>query len=506
MPDLLIGVDVGTQATKAALFTTAGQCLAAASVRSRLHEAPGGVVEEDPEYQLTTVCRAIRRCTQAAGVDAGDVAGVGVDGQMAGILGVGKDGRHVTPYDSWLDTRCAPYIALMDRLAGKRILSLTGCAPSFNHGPRILWWMHERKKVFRQIHAFVQPAAYAVMRLCGLDHTAAFIDGTYLHFSGFADNRKGQWDRELMARFDLDPGKLPRIVDPHDVVGELTATMARRCSLRAGTPVVAGCGDTAASFLACGATSPGICVDVAGTASVFAATATTFRADRKHRTLGCGRAAAPGFWHPYAYINGGGLNLEWFREAIAGHGRRSAAVPLENLNRMAEKVDMAGERPFFIPHMSGRVSPSEPDLRGTWANVTRDHTIADLYRAVLEGVTFEYGLYQRIVTELYPGMKFREIRITGGGETSSLWNRIKGAVLKTPVVRIADAVGAPMGSAMLAGYGVGLFSNLHTAAGQWVRKGTRFPVDRKLADAYTGMVDRYQELLSAARTFYERSQ
>ena len=93
--------------------------------------------------------------------------------------------------------------------------------------------------------------------------------------------------------------------------------MARRCGLLVGTSVVAGCGDTAASFLACGATREGICVDVAGTASVFAATTRTFRPDTAHRVLSWGRSAVPGLWHPYAYINGGGMNLEWFRREIA---------------------------------------------------------------------------------------------------------------------------------------------------------------------------------------------
>ncbi|NQT12441.1 MAG: xylulose kinase, partial [Planctomycetes bacterium] len=301
----LIGVDVGTQGTKVALFDSRGRAQASAFRKSRLHRPEPGVVEEDPEFQLKTVCQCTKACLSDAGVDPLQIAALGIDGQMAGVIGIGEDGRHVTPYDSWLDTRCAPYIGVMKEKAATEIIRKTGGPPSFNHGPKILWWKHERRDTYGRIASFVQPGGYAAMRLCGMDASQAFVDKSYLHFSGFADNRQGQWDARLCKTFGVSPSKLPRIVNPHAVIGEVAGAMARRSGLRAGTPVIAGCGDTAASFLACGATREGICVDVAGTASVFAATTREFKADTKHGVLGWGQSATPGLWHPYAYINGG---------------------------------------------------------------------------------------------------------------------------------------------------------------------------------------------------------
>ena len=223
----LIGVDIGTQGTKTALFDEAGQCLAQAFVPSKLHRPEPGIVEEDPERQVDSVCKTIRKCVKNAGINSGYVAGIGIAGQMAGVIGVGRDGRHVTPYDSWLDTRCGPQIEQMSRLAREEVLAKTGCAPSFNHGPKKLWWKKNRAKSFRRIAAFVQPGAYAAIRLCGLDSSAVFIDKTYLHFSGFADNPKAVWDESLCRRFEMDMAKLPRIVDPQVVVGELDAIRTR---------------------------------------------------------------------------------------------------------------------------------------------------------------------------------------------------------------------------------------------------------------------------------------
>ena len=230
----MIGVDVGTQGTKAALFSDDGKRLAQAFRPSRLHQPRPGVVEEDPENQYESVCRAIRQCLKTAKVDRATVSAIGIVGQMAGVIGVGKDGRNVTPYDSWLDTRCAPYIRQMEQAAGERIVARAGGPPSFNHGPKKLWWMHERKGVYRNIAAFVQPGGYAVMRLCGLDGAKAFIDKTYLHFSGFADNARSQWDVDLCRRFGFDAAKLPAIVDSTSSSVDRAAAAVRSEARRGG--------------------------------------------------------------------------------------------------------------------------------------------------------------------------------------------------------------------------------------------------------------------------------
>ena len=498
----IIGVDIGTQGTKAAAFAPDGRCLARAFRKSRLLRPMRGVVEEDPERQFATVCQTIRECVREAGLGAGSMAGIGIDGQMAGVIGVGVDGKNITPYDSWLDTRCSRHIEIMNRTAGDEVLRKTGNVPSFNHGPKILWWMHNRKAVFRKTGAFVQPGGYAAMRLCGLSAADAFIDTTYLHFSGFADNRRSCWDEGLCETFGLDQAKLPRIVRPQEIIGELCGTAARRCGLRAGVPVVAGCGDTAAAFLACGATKPGVCVDVSGTACVFAATTDSFQSDVRHRTLGCGQAAMPGLWHLYAYINGGGMNLQWFLGEIA-HVAPVAkkTLDLQDLNRMAEKLGDDEPLPFFVPHMEGRACPSQPYMKGAWVGLSRKHTLAHLYKSVLESVAMEYAVYTKAIRAIYPDLRFTDTRVTGGGADSEFWNKMKASVLGLPIVTVVDNCGAPAGTAMVAGVGVGLFDNVEEAAKRWVSLGRRFRPSKKAAKIYESRIELYESLLDVMNQF-----
>lgn len=503
MDRLLVGVDVGTQGIKCVLFTEAGECLSSEMIPSDLHRPDAVTVEEDPEFQYDSTCQAVKSCIKKAKVDKRSIVAVGIDGQMAGVIGVGRDGKHVTPYDSWLDMRCAPYILQMNKAAGSEVLRKTGCAPSYNHGPKILRWKQEFKQVYKRIHSFVQPGSYMAMRLCGLEGRDSFIDSTYLHFSGFANNPDGCWDKELCDGFSVDIGKLPNIVQPQTVVGHVNTEAAKKSGLVCGTPVIAGCGDTAASFLACGATREGVCVDVAGTASVFASTTRSFCPDEKHGVLACGRAAANGLWHPYAYINGGGMNLEWFRSLLGRFVKTvdACGITFDKLNEAGEALPLCETDPMFVPHLGGRVCPSSPELRGSWTGLNWSHSCEHLYRAALEGVALEYGVYRDILLELYPDLKLRELRITGGGEKSNLWNRIKADVMGAPVVQIKNSEGAPMGSALLAGFGVGVFKDLSKAASIWVQMGqSHHPVKsnkafyKKRLEQYKGLLEILTEL------------
>jgi len=193
--------------------------------------------------------------------------------------------------------------------------------------------------------------------------------------------------------------------------------------------------------------------------------------DFEHSTLACNQSAVPGLWHPYAYINGGGMNMEWFRADITG------AASFDELERLAEALPAREDDPLFVPHLGGRVNPSQPALRGAWLGLAWSHGRGHLYRAVLEGVALEYGVYLQILQALYPGFRSTEVRVTGGGGRSRLWNRIKADLLGLPVAPVARTEGAPLGVALLAGFGAGLFPSLDEAARSWVQPGEAVRAD-----------------------------
>jgi len=491
----VIGIDVGTQGTKAAIFSESGKCCASAFEKSKLHRPLPGVVEENPDDQVNTAYITIQKCMRQSGITPSEIAGIAICGQMAGIIGIGMDGKHITPYDSWLDNRCAPYIKLMEEMAGREILTKSGCAPSFNHGPKILWWKHEKPEIFKQIKSIVQPGAYIAMRLCGLTAKDAFIDTSYLHFSCFANNTLKSWDIGLCERFGIDIRILPEIVSSSKIIGGLTSSSAEFAGLIPGIPIVAGCGDTAASFLAAGAIREGICVDVAGTAAVFAATTSSFKADVKNKILGCGQSVINNIWYPYAYINGGGMNLEWFKNEILSFQNSDVQLSFETLNELANVIKPRIDDPLFIPHLGGQVCPSHPDLRGAWINLSWSTTTPQLYRAILESVALEYCTFMNSLVSLYNNYPLKELRITGGGEKSELWNQMKSDALGIKVVQIRQNEGAPLGAAILAGLGAGLFKDIDDVIGQWVETKNEFYPDAGMNAFYQMRLEKYQRMI-----------
>ncbi len=157
-----------------------------------------------------------------------EIAAIAFDSQMAGVGLIDEDFKPVARFDSWLDMRCQPFIEWMDQEAGDRITQLTGCPPTCDHGPKMLWWKNEQPELYRQTAKFVMPGTYVAGKIAGLKADQAFIDHTYIHFSGFSDAQKTIWSKELCERFGLDMDKLPRIIDPCDIVGEVSEAFRKR--------------------------------------------------------------------------------------------------------------------------------------------------------------------------------------------------------------------------------------------------------------------------------------
>jgi xylulokinase len=226
-------------------------------------------------------------------------------------------------------------------------------------------------------------------------------------------------------------------------------------------------------------------------------TTSTFRPDYQQRMLACGQSAVSGLWHPYAYINGGGLNVEWFLREIVnrGHTKNDALITLGELEKQADIIPASADLPLFVPHLGGRVSPAQPNLRGAWTELSWSHTLPALYRALLEGVALEYAVYQEGLRDLYPDLKWKELRLTGGGAHSTLWTAIKADALQLPIRRVARGEGAPLGAALLAGYGVGVFKSLPDAARQWISLEKATLPRRSLKPLYAQRLARYQDLL-----------
>jgi xylulokinase len=505
----LIGVDLGTSGTKAALYQIDGVKIAEASVEVPIYYPKPGVVEQDSKDFYETAALTVSRCIHQSNVAPQEVAAIAFDSQMAGVGLIDESYQAVGRFDSWLDVRCKPYIEWMDKEAGDQITQLTGCPPTCDHGPKMLWWKHEHPQDYNRTAKFLMPAAYVAGRMAGLKSDQAYIDYTFIHFSGFSDARQTRWSSELCAKFDLNLDKLPRIVEPWEVVGEVTEQCARDFNLAPGIPIAAGAGDTAANALGAGIVNPGMIFDVAGTAAVLASCTDMFVADTKNRALLNMRSVIPGLWNPLAYIAGGGLALRWFRDQFynASHGvSQPVADGLDlypEMIELAASVEPGSAGLLFSPHLGGRICPSTPEMRGAWIGASWSHTQAHMMRALLESIALEYAYYLRILRELLPSLELVQARGAGGGARSPIWNQIKADILDVPYQRLKGNEFGTWGAAMIAGKAAGVINDLaaHAAYTVFTEGEPAIPnlENRKI---YQPLVEKYIRMQQTLAAFF----
>jgi xylulokinase len=508
MGEYLIGVDIGTTGTKSGLFDTEGVLLAQAYEESLLYYPKPGWVEQELEDFYHLAIKTIRRVMEKADIRPEEVAAITIDGQMSGIGMIDQDWNPVARYDSWLDTRCEPYIQFMQRRAGKEVLKKTGCPPTYAHGPKILWWKEERPEVFKRVAKFIVPGCYVAGKMAALSSFDAFIDYTYLHYTGFANIQEMIWDNELCDMFSIPKEKLPRIVKPWDIIGHLSKEAADYCGLVEGIPIAAGAGDTTTSYLGAGIVQPGIIFDVAGTASVLASCTNEFSPDLKYKTIMCSRSVIQNLWNPIAFINGGGLCLRWFRDEMAHQETKEVDAkgenPYEFLDRLAAEISPGSDKLIFIPHLGGRVLPAQPNLRGSWVGFSWGQSKNHFYRSILEGIAYEYYYYLKIMKNLYPLLEFKEVRVLGGGSKSKLWNKIKADTLNLPYTIVTQQEPAILGSAIIAGYAVGLFDNLAKTSQEFVQVKDRLEPRAEYHEHYQQYAEIYLNLIDNLTDTFQR--
>ena len=494
----LVGIDIGTSGTKTAIFNDEGNLISESFEESKLYYPEPGAVEQDSDEIYSSVINTIKDCLDKSGISSSKIEGISIDSQMAGICCIDKDWNAPAPYDSWLDTRCSEYIKIL-KTEEDQIINTAGGPPTFSHGAKMLWWQNKRPEVFKKIASFVMPGAFVAGEMAGLKAGSAFIDNTYIHFSCFADNMNEKWSEKLLNHFKFPIDKLPRIVKPWEIIGKVDKDAASVTGLKEGTPIAAGCGDQTASILGAAINKPGMVFDVAGTASVFSICTDRYVPDVKNRTLLTARTVFDDLWYAIAYINGGGLNIRWFRDELikdeSCETSKIEGIEYSIFDDLASKVQPGSEKLIFIPHMGGRVCPNNPDLRGTYLGLTWRHKKQHLYRALLEAVAYEYSIYMDIEKTLIPELEMKEARVIGGGSKSRFWNQMKADILGMPYVKLEREEFGVLGSAILAGYSTGVFSDMRKTSDKFNKVSYTVYPDKKKNEFYKNYVNYYKNFL-----------
>ena len=500
----LIGVDLGTSVVKATLFDLEGNAVAHATRATTLHQPQPGIAEQDPDEFVAKALDLIAEVVEKSGIGAADVAAIGFDGQMGGLMAIDRDWNPVTPwYPSTLDSRYQPYLERVEREHGNRVFELAGAAVL--GAPRLAWWKDRHPDIYRKIDKVQILANYVAGRMAGLSADDAFVDPSYLTWLGLADTRTRAWSDELLAIWGLSREHLPRIVASATVIGTLSDESAARCGLAAGVPLVAGAGDQVAGFVGAGVVDAGECIDVAGTFPVFATCADEFLVDTEFGMLqSLAGPLGDDNWYWMMYIGGGGLTHRWFVEQFGADQSEPAKSLYARLDEQARSVPAGSDGLLFLPHLGGRICPVDADSRGAWIGFDWKHTRSHFYRALLESIGYDFAEALRVLRRYSPDLDLTGVRVIGGGASSGLWNQIKADVLGLPYFTLQHADRAILGSALIAGHAVGVFPDLAEAARSCARITTETAPQTVAHAAYQPYVNAYIEAFDQLRPTFDR--
>ena len=464
----LVGIDVGTTGVKALAVSPTGEVIARAEEAYPLSTPQPGWSEQEPDDWV----RASEDALAGLGVDA---VGIGLSGQMHGLVCLDARDRVLRPAILWNDQRTGEQCAeIEERVGFERLVALTGnrALPGFT-APKLLWVREHEPEIYARIAHVLLPKDYVRLRLTGERATdVADASGTLL-----LDVGARRWSEEVLEALALDPGWLPPLLESPQVSG----------TTGGGVPVAAGAGDQAAGAIGVGVDRPGPLSVVLGTSGVVFAALPAFACDPQARVHAFCHAVPEG-WHAMGVMLSAAGSLAWLQQLLA--------VPYDGLLAEAEACPAGVEGALFAPYLSGERTPhADPDARGAFTGLSLRHGRGALVRAVLEGVA--YGLRDSLELLRELAIVPEVGRISGGGARSALWTRIVASALGLPLERTAVEEGAAFGAALLGGVAAGAFSDVHEAVSACVHvRETVEPVS-EWAGVYRDGYDRFRMLYPA---------
>jgi xylulokinase len=456
-----LGIDIGTGGTRALLVDADGHVRAgytAAHEEMRM-ERPLWA-EQRPENWWDASVTAVRGALAAAGVTGSDVKAIGLSGQMHGLVMLDESGAVIRPALIWCDQRSQAQVdAVHARLGREKVLSyianpvLTGFTL-----PKLLWVRDHEPQHFERLRQVLLPKDYVRYRLTG-EYASEVSDASGTALFDVVNRR---WSFEMVDGLGLDRAILPVCRESSDVTGTITPEIAELTGLAAGTPVVGGAGDQAASAVGNGIVEPGIVSCTIGTSGVVFAHMEKVAYDPGGRVHTFCHAVR-GKWHVMGVTQGAGLSLQWFRNQLA------PGADYDTLTAEASHAAAGSQGVFWLPYLMGERTPHLDALaRGGWIGLTASTTRADLIRAAIEGVSYSQRDCLDLVEAL--GVEVSSVRASGGGAKSAFWRQLLASILNKRVVTLSTQEGSAYGAAMLAMVGSGEFGSVPEACSAVIRE------------------------------------
>lgn len=483
---MYIGVDLGTSAVKLLLMDDDGQIVKSISKEYPISFPRDGWSEQNPEDWYEQSVAGIRELAQGC---EGRIDGIGVGGQMHGLVTLDEDDRVIRPAILWNDGRTGEEVDYLNNVIGKDKLSeYTGnIAFAGFTAPKILWMKKNEPDKFGRIKRIMLPKDYIVYMFTGVS-SADYSDAAGMLL---LDTKNKKWSQEMLDICGISEEMLPKLYESYEVVGNIKDGVKAELGLTGEVKVVAGAGDNAAAAIGTGACGAGKCNLSLGTSGTIFITSDRFAVDDKNCL------------HSFCHADGG-FHLMGCMLSAASCNKWWMEDVLNDKDYAAEqaKMDKVGHNTvYFLPYLMGERSPyNNPELRAAFMGMRMDTSREDMSLAVLEGVA--YGLRDSLEVARSLGIEVTESTICGGGAKSPLWRKIIANVMNLKLLIVENDEGPALGGAILAAVGCGRYKDVAEAKEKIIRYKEQVLPEPELVEAYEAGYAQYKKYVNAVLPLY----
>ncbi len=486
----LIGIDIGTSGTKSVLFE-GNKVIATHTSEYPVYQPQNGWAEQNPEDWWYAACETLKEITKD--IDSTQIAGIGLSGQMHGLVMLDENNDVIRPSIIWCDQRTAAECEEIEKAVGHDKLieitanpALTGFTAS-----KIMWIKKHEPENYAKCKHILLPKDYVRFKLTG-EYATDVSDASGMQLM---DIKNRCWSDEILNILDIDKSLLAKMHESCEVSGYVTEKAAEYIGIAVGIPVAAGAGDNAAAAIGTGIVTNGKAFVTIGTSGVVFAHTDEPKIDTKGRvhTFCC---AVPGKWHVMGVTQAAGLSLKWFRENFCKE------LSYMEMDKLAEKKPIGADRLLYLPYLMGERTPHlDADARGVFFGLSASHDVGNMIRAVMEGVAYSLRDCFDVLCEM--GIGPNEITACGGGGTSRLWREMLADLFDCTVKTITSSESPALGAAILAGVCSGEFESVESGCNTMITvKDTLYP-NRENASLYKNYHNTYKNIYLSLKNIYK---
>ena len=432
-----------------------------------------------------------------------DVKGIGLSGQMHGLVMLDEKGEVIRRSIIWCDQRTGAEVedmlAIMPR---ERWIEVTANPPLTGWtAAKILWVRKNEPENYARCRHILLPKDYIRYVLTGV-FAAEVSDASGMQL---LDVPGRCWSEEVLEKLDINPEYLGKLYESCEVTGTILPEIAARTGLSEKTVVVGGAGDNAAAAVGTGVVEDGKAFTTIGTSGVVFAHSSQVTIDPKGRVHTC-CCAVPGAWHVMGVTQAAGLSLQWFRNNFCQDyieaAKQQGIDAYDLINMDVAAIPAGSERLIYLPYLMGERTPHlDPDCRGVFFGLSAIHTRAHMLRAVMEGVSYSLCDCNDILKEM--GVHVSQMMACGGGGRSPVWRQMLADLYDCQVKTVHQSEGPALGAAILAGVGCGLYESVESACRRLISEDKSASPVKEQTETYKAYHALYQELYGQLKGCYK---